>query len=190
MPGAGKSVLLATAIHHAQSLFARQADIAVIFAFCDNRDTAKQTGENIIASLWRQLVRRRNLSKVECADLEASYVDAGIRPTPSTLPSLLSSEMRRYRRVFIFLDALDELTVKHRDSLMFLLPEIPNQQNLFLTSRFLDSEYPLPGERVITLRYGPEKRIFGHISTGAYRRVPGCVPKDTRTVNYVVRSGD
>ncbi|KAL3441342.1 nucleoside phosphorylase domain-containing protein [Aspergillus insuetus] len=146
MPGAGKSVLLATAIHHAQSLFARQADVAVIFAFCDNRDTANKTGENMIASLWRQLVKRRILSEVECADLEASYVDAGIHPTPSTLLGLLSSEMRRYRRVFIFLDALDELTVKHRDSLMFLLREIPLHRSLFLTSRFLDSEYPLPGE--------------------------------------------
>ncbi|KAL2845085.1 nucleoside phosphorylase domain-containing protein [Aspergillus pseudodeflectus] len=146
MPGAGKSVLLATAIHHAQSLFARQANVAVIFAFCDNRDTASQTGENMLASLWRQLVRRRILSDDECELLEASYVNAGIRPTPSALLGLLSSEMRRFRRVFILVDALDELTVKHRDSLMFLLREVPSQRSLFFTSRFLDNEYLLPGE--------------------------------------------
>ncbi|KAL2830411.1 hypothetical protein BJY01DRAFT_240400 [Aspergillus pseudoustus] len=145
IPGAGKSVLLASAIHHLQSRFAKQPDIAIIFAFCNHRDAAKQTGENMIGSLWRQLLRRRLLSDTECADLETSYINAGIRPTPKKLVGLLSAEMRRYRRVFILTDALDELAVRHRDSLLFLLRDLPSERSLLLTSRFLDSEYSMPG---------------------------------------------
>ncbi|KAL4798480.1 nucleoside phosphorylase domain-containing protein [Aspergillus venezuelensis] len=146
VPGAGKSVLLATAIQYIQSRFAKKANTAVLFAFCNNRDTVSQTGENMIASLWRQLIRRRILSDVECAELEASYLDAGIRPTPKTLVELLSSEMRRYKRVAIFVDALDELTVKSRDALLFFLRELPSQRSLFLTSRFLYDKSALPGD--------------------------------------------
>jgi hypothetical protein len=134
IPGAGKTILLAVAVNYLQERFFKQND-AVLFAFCDYKNRSSQTAENILLSLWRQLMQRRVLSEVECESLEATYLKRGVAPTTDALVKLLSNEMSKYSRVFILLDALDELQTESRDSLLYLLPQLPAKKNLLVTSR-------------------------------------------------------
>ncbi|KAJ5567232.1 hypothetical protein N7535_006538 [Penicillium sp. DV-2018c] len=139
IPGAGKTILLAVAVNYLQERFFKQND-AVLFAFCDYKDRSSQTAENILLSLWRQLMQRRVLSEVECESLETTYLNRGVAPTTDALVKMLSDEMSKYSRVFVLLDALDELQKESRDSLLYLLPQLPTKKNLLVTSRMPKDE--------------------------------------------------
>lgn len=132
-------------------------------------------------------MRRRILSDEEYADLESTYLETGISPTPKQLLELLAREMRRYRRVFILLDALDELALNHRDTLFFLLRDLPSERSLFLTSRFLEEQYALSGQpKQIEIRATDEdlwSYIDGRIQTSS--RLLSKVQKDRKLQGHI-----
>jgi Cdc6-like AAA superfamily ATPase len=134
IPGAGKTILLAIAVSYLQEKFFK-SDEVVLFAFCDYKDRPNQSAENMILSLWRQLMQKRVLSEVECENLETTYIKRGVIPTTDAVVKMLSDEMAKYSRVFILLDALDELHNESRDSLIYLLRQLPAKKNLLITSR-------------------------------------------------------
>lgn len=80
-------------------------------------------------------MQHRVLSDAECEQLETTYIKRGVSPTADALVKMLSDELSKYSRVFILIDALDELKTESRDSLLYLLSEIPTCKNLLVTSR-------------------------------------------------------
>ncbi|CAG8217276.1 unnamed protein product [Penicillium olsonii] len=151
IPGAGKTVLLAIAINHLQERFFKPDEV-VLFAFCDHRDRENQSAENIMLSLWRQLMQKRVLGELECEYLETTYSKRGVYPTTDALVKLLSDELSKYSRVFVLLDALDELRTESRDSLQYLLRQLPTNVNLLVTSR-------VPKETSLEFRNVPQLEI-------------------------------
>ncbi|CAG8400414.1 unnamed protein product [Penicillium salamii] len=151
IPGAGKTVLLAVAINHLQERFFKPDEV-VLFAFCDYKDQQNQSAENILLSLWRQLMQKRVLGELECEYLETTYLKRGVFPTTDALVKLLSDEISKYSRVFILLDALDELRTENRDSLQYLLRQLPAKINLLMTSR-------VPKETTLEFRDVPQLEI-------------------------------
>ncbi|KAJ5779346.1 hypothetical protein N7457_007066 [Penicillium paradoxum] len=151
IPGAGKTILLAVAINYLQQRVSKQ-DEAVLFAFCDYKDRANQNAENVLLSLWRQLMQKRILSEVECESLEATYIKRGVAPTTDVLVKMISDEASKYPRVFILLDALDELDTESRDTLLYLLSKLSIKRNLLVTSR-------VPKEKTSQFRDVPQLEI-------------------------------
>jgi Cdc6-like AAA superfamily ATPase len=134
IPGAGKTTLFAIAVNYLQERFHKKED-AILFAFCDYKDRLNQTAHNILLSLWRQLMQNRILTEAECERLEAAYVKRAVLPTTDTVLNMLSDELSKYSRVFILLDALDELKTETRDELLYLISNLPKNKNLLVTSR-------------------------------------------------------
>lgn len=151
IPGAGKTILLALAINHLQQRLTK-SDEAVLFAFCDYKDRGSQSAESILLSLWRQLMQKRILSEVECENLEATYLKRGVSPTTDVLVKMISDEASKYSRVFILLDALDELNTENRDTLLYLLSKLSIRKNLLVTSR-------IPKEKTSQFRDVPQLEI-------------------------------
>ena len=134
IPGAGKTILLAVAVNYLQEKFFKKGEV-VLFAFCDYKERTNQSAANMVLSLWRQLMQKRVLSEVECENLETTYLKRGVLPTTEALIKMFSDEIGKYSRVFILLDALDELHTESRDSLIYLLRQLPTKKNLLITSR-------------------------------------------------------
>ncbi|KAJ5297504.1 hypothetical protein N7508_007753 [Penicillium antarcticum] len=134
IPGAGKTTLFAIAVNYLQERFYKKED-AILFAFCDYKDRLNQTAHNILLSLWRQLMQNRILTEAECERLETTYLKRAVIPTTDTVLNMLSDEMSKYSRVFIMLDALDELTTESRDELLYLISNLPKNKKLLVTSR-------------------------------------------------------
>jgi Cdc6-like AAA superfamily ATPase len=134
IPGAGKTILLAVAVNYLQETFFKPDEV-VLFVFCDYKDRPNQSAENMILSLWRQLMQKRVLNEIECEYFETTYIKRGVLPTTDELVKLLSDEISKYSRVFILLDALDELRTESRDSLLYLLGQLPTKKNMLITSR-------------------------------------------------------
>jgi Cdc6-like AAA superfamily ATPase len=186
IPGAGKTTLMSTAVDHLQQSFAsssssfsssQKEQVAVLYAFCDYRESDIQTPSTLISSLWRQLMKRRLLSPAECLTLENSHVVRDIRPTLEEMQNILHSEIRRYRRVYVLIDAMDELDLKHRTELLNVLFKLRADINFLVTSRYLGDEtgrldqmpqLPIRADdadlhRYISGRLKNETRLYGNI---------------------------
>ncbi|KAJ8110651.1 hypothetical protein OPT61_g6554 [Boeremia exigua] len=115
MPGAGKSILAANAVSHLQLKEASNETVAVLFVFCDYQQNRDQNSINLLSSLWRQLMQLRLLELQECSELEIKYQgpQRHIRPTSDEILNMIQQEFHRYRKVFVVVDAIDELKPNH-----------------------------------------------------------------------------
>ncbi|KAK0219074.1 hypothetical protein IW262DRAFT_1077557 [Armillaria fumosa] len=134
-PGVGKTILASTAVNHLRMKFKR--DKALVFCiFCDYRAT-DQTTITIIRSLLKQLIQAR----LRLTDRIQAFFDTW-SPDKMPLPSLkdithlLSVELKSYDRVYIILDALDELNDNGcRQGVLDALKALGNQIRVLVTSR-------------------------------------------------------
>ena len=112
---------------------------AVIYAYCYYKESSQQSLPNILGGLLKQLL---SLRKTVSADVKALYeVHQGRHRnlTLAEISSLLKAELRRYRKVFIIVDALDEYSENQNacDSLLAELEQLREYSNMMLTSRFV-----------------------------------------------------
>ncbi|OTB16284.1 hypothetical protein K445DRAFT_47805, partial [Daldinia sp. EC12] len=137
MPGAGKSTLCAIAIEHMEDVTDGDANTAILFTFCDYRKNSIQNRLNLLASLWRQLLRRRCLASWECDELENKYEGPGRRRRPSAdeMLEMLHREMTRYSKIYILVDGLDELESGVRHDLIRSHANSTHSLNILVTAR-------------------------------------------------------
>jgi Cdc6-like AAA superfamily ATPase len=137
IPGTGKTIITAIVISDLQSTFQNQRDIGISYLYCGFRQD-NQTSEDLLASLLKQLLRGPPFTET----VKALYDDhkaKRTRPLLDQVSSALYSVMSLYARVFIIIDALDELSDVERKR---FLPEILKLRartgsSLFATSRFI-----------------------------------------------------
>ena len=65
IPGAGKTVIAATVIHHLQEGFQNDSSVGIAYVYFSYQAKIDQTVSNIIGSLGRQLVERLQTVPVE-----------------------------------------------------------------------------------------------------------------------------
>ncbi|RYP32850.1 hypothetical protein DL767_005006 [Monosporascus sp. MG133] len=140
IPGAGKTILVSTAIDYLRHKFLSQNGTQVIYAFCDYKDRGEQDVRTILASLWKHLARSRVLDTEECETFEATYLKPDVKPAKNEILTILRDEIARYSRVFILLDALDEFHSDHRTALLVALRDLGPNVNLLITSRYIETE--------------------------------------------------
>lgn len=133
MPGSGKTILSSTSAQHLKESFPTQPDIAVIFAFL--RYDEPLATRDILASLLTQLFV--NYRHVTHEVMACAY--SGSQTTTLTgreVSDLLKVVVRRFTKVFILVDGLDEAADDVKDELLSVL--ISLAANILLTSRPLD----------------------------------------------------
>jgi hypothetical protein len=125
-------------IEHLRRVFEHDSNVGVAWIYCDYRCTRVQTPVNLIAGLWRVLLDRRAPSQ-KAKELYQRHADRGTSPRLSEISELLQSEVSRYSRVFVVLDALDEcLSDNHTDiTLVRELKALRPIVSLMITARSL-----------------------------------------------------
>jgi hypothetical protein len=98
-----------------------------------------QSPVNLIASLWAQLVQNRGSLSTEVKDQCKTYLAQRSPLTLSVVSKILQSEIGRYSKIFVVVDALDECPESNRSALLKELRALQPTINLLVTSRFLDS---------------------------------------------------
>jgi hypothetical protein len=76
--------------------------------YCNYKEKDIQTLVNLIGSLWMQLIQNRASISTDAEDLYKSHVDKGTHPTPDEVLKAFQSELSRYSKVFVIVDALGE----------------------------------------------------------------------------------
>lgn len=117
--------------------------IPVICIYLDHNDSTNQTQENLLGSVLKQLIQLSDVNSLS-TDLRDAYRDATkfdkVKPPKlDDIRKLLQAEIKKYVRVFLVVDALDEYS--HRQELVSSLCRLcPEQLSLMFTSKRLDYE--------------------------------------------------
>ena len=88
-----------------------------------------------------QLIQNRTSTSTDAEDLYKSHVDKGTHPTRDEVLKALQSELSRYSKVFVIVDALDEFPAgdQYQVTLLKVLQALQPVVNLMVTSRFVDN---------------------------------------------------
>jgi hypothetical protein len=118
-----------------------EEDQAVSYVFCNYKDPDIQSAESVLASLLQQLCQNCPFVSKGLASLYRFHLRRQTRPGLSKWLGRLRSELELYSRVFIIVDAFDELGEADgaRDDLLVELKGLPPNVHLLLTSRPLPS---------------------------------------------------
>ncbi|OCK74234.1 hypothetical protein K432DRAFT_247154, partial [Lepidopterella palustris CBS 459.81] len=103
IPGSGKTYLTSMVVDYLQRIFHGQ-EFAIAYIYCSFHEEQLQKPVNLVASLLRQLVENHGV----ISDKIQSLFQRHKQPTLDELFDLLKSEVGRFSRVFVVIDALDE----------------------------------------------------------------------------------
>ena len=114
-------------------------DTAVIYAYCYYRERSQQSLISFLGCLLKQLLSLRNPISAEFKALHEAYQRHHRSGILNEISSLFRAELRRYRKVFIIVDALDEYSDNQEDCKLMLaeLEQLRGYSNIMLTSRFV-----------------------------------------------------
>ena len=125
----------------------KDKNIPVIYIYLDHKedhkDSTNQTQENLLGSVLKQLIQLSDFNSLSRylrdAYRDATKFEAKGKVKLDDIRMLLQAEIKRYDRVFLVVDALDEYRCRQKlvSSLCQLCPE---RLSLMFTSRRLDYE--------------------------------------------------
>ncbi|KAJ7444029.1 ankyrin repeat-containing domain protein [Mycena latifolia] len=144
IPGAGKTVLVSVVVNHLRNQF-QKSDTAVACIYLNHKEREVQTPENLLASVWKQLVVDRSLPQA-AHDLYRHHCPRDTRPSLTEVFNLLQAAMGQHSKVYIIVDALDEYPEDQRNILLEHLSMLLGPTtSLMMTSRphvTLDDLFP------------------------------------------------
>jgi len=111
IPGAGKTIISATIIEHIiPDTIQPSSDSALVYFFCDYKSVLKQSPQNIMASLVRQLARQHQTSYDKAASYHRNQtLNAEWSPPPTEeLCNLFAEMCESFKDVMVVVDGIDE----------------------------------------------------------------------------------
>ncbi|KAG4290164.1 hypothetical protein FPRO06_02050 [Fusarium proliferatum] len=180
IPGAGKTILTSFVIDHLQTHYQSEGS-RVIYVFCNFSRRDEHTPKNLLATLLRQVQGEARINSqvthlYETRDLAASSLSR------ETIVEALESSISSYSRVFVVVDAIDELDTSrgYRDSFLTSLGNISarltGKFSLFITSRLIpDISQSLRGSP--TLEIKASETDIRHFTKEQISRLPSFVTR-------------
>ncbi|KAL8689137.1 MAG: hypothetical protein Q9218_005122 [Villophora microphyllina] len=107
IPGAGKTVLASVVVENLMQTVVGK-DHAFAFIYCNYKERAQQTYNNLVSSLIRQLIEREGKLPNDLGQLYHRHSAKGTRPNQSELVGLLGIVALEYESLYFVIDALDE----------------------------------------------------------------------------------
>ena len=115
---------------------ATDQNIGVCFVYLNYKEQHDQTPVNLIASLWKQLYIEDQILPQDIQDAFEAYERTGVTPSLDQMKGFLHAVIRDYSRVFIVIDALDEISDESaRSKFLECLQELGPSVSILATSR-------------------------------------------------------
>ena len=123
-------------LEHLQQMYSNTSDVGVGWLYCIYNETG-QTAQNLLASLLQQFCRQKGSLSPEVLNSYEHHFRQNTRPLVSDISNLICSEVQRFSKVYIVIDALDECPESDRTRDVFLteLLKLPSNAYLLVTSR-------------------------------------------------------
>lgn len=131
----------ALVVNHLLTTYRDDSDIGITYIYCNYGRQQEQSLENLLLTLLKQLLQRRQSVPTTIQQLYRSHLEDRSHPTAEELKRRLQTMLQLYSKVFIIIDALDECSKEGCDRLLSGLFNLQDQENshlnLFVTSRFV-----------------------------------------------------
>ena len=187
----GKTILASLVIDHLRDKAVSQK-FAVLFIYCDYRAQVEQTSGHLLLNLLKQsLQQQQKTIDPQVRESLQKHMRDGARPNDLETAKFIQRSLAIFPRVFIIVDALDELSSRDewRPRLFGNLQSIQaaTDCNILLTSRempYLQSELRLP--LLIDIRARSEdvqRYLRGHV-----RQFPKCALKNLELQELIIGS--
>ncbi len=148
------------------------------YVYCDYRRQEEQTSINLIASVTKQLLHHQSWAPERVLKMYQHHHSRGTRPNFEEMLEMLGSSMSSFSRIYLIVDALDELgngdqvrrhLIGRLRSLQDLHPFSLMTTSRYIPSLALDFHQPVCMD-VRASSEDIEKFVEGHISD-----LPNCV---------------
>lgn len=141
IPGAGKTIITATVIHHLHAKFRDDSSVGIAYLYCTFKQRQQQAPVHLMTNVLKQLAMGQPTVPQALKDLYYRHKDSQAHPELGEIRSTLHDVAATYSRTFIIIDALDECQIV-QNGLDVFIREILNFQavvkaNIFATSRFI-----------------------------------------------------
>lgn len=137
IPGAGKTILTSIVVRYLTSIF-RRREVGIAYIYGNFRRQDEQNTPDLLASIVKQLAGLQLSLPESVKDLFKRHQSGRTRPSSDELYETLQSVIALYSRVFILVDALDELPASGKNRVSFLAQlcniQIESGINIFATS--------------------------------------------------------
>lgn len=110
IPGSGKTILTAIVVNDLITRFRNDPTIGIAYIYFNFRQKDDQNIENLMASLLKQLARSQSFPK-NVIDLYNRHKGTQTKPSADEILEVLQSVAALYLKVFVVIDALDEVAV-------------------------------------------------------------------------------
>lgn len=136
--GAGKSVLAAIALNHLREISKWERSMGVAGIFLNYKEEDAQTLENILAGVCAQLLESQRPLSEKVKELHKKHAERGTRPSSEELIMFVRTEYSTLDKIYIVVDALDEIAESRRSVLFTQLITLSPAVKLFVTSRHIE----------------------------------------------------
>jgi ankyrin repeat protein len=116
-------------------------NVPVLFMYLNHKEKEKQTIENLLGSLLKQLIQYDETAPLS-EDVKHIYLNSKkeARPSPESLIKVLGIELQRFPKAFLVVDALDESEEATRIQLLDRLDQLLSERTkLMVTQRVEDN---------------------------------------------------
>lgn len=195
IPGAGKTTLSSIVIEDLASVSRSMAGkVEVGYIYCDYTRQDEQTALKLLSSLTKQLCLSVEFLPLNVGALHKTHTPKSTRPSRQEITKVLREAIHSFTRVYIVVDALDELVDDEDHRIAFLnelrmLGQSSLNLKLFITSRPLDSNViqSFPGASKVELVASQDD--VGAYVEGRLSNMPGSSPLHTNKLptNKVLR---
>lgn len=134
--GTGKTVLTAAAIEHMRELFTLRSDVSICYFYFQYRRAQSQTLSKVFGTILKQMLHKHDHPIAIPHYIEEEYRRNFMRqPLEKQLRGWLSTAVAQKRRVYIFLDGMDEMDDFAREQILSALTY--ENVSLFITTKIL-----------------------------------------------------
>lgn len=140
-----RSFCRSTIVEYLQKIF-DDASVGIGWVYCIYNEVG-QTARSFLATLLHQFCQQKGPLSPEISKSYQEHCRHDTPPTVHELLSLLQSQVQRFAKVYIVIDALDEFPDGLRDTFLAELKKLPSSVHLLVTSRpdsSIESNLPDP----------------------------------------------
>jgi Cdc6-like AAA superfamily ATPase len=137
IPGAGKTIMAATVIDELYTRFQEDSSACIVYFYCNFR--RHDQPEDLLLGLLKQLAQHLPTIPDMVKDLYNRITNNPRPPSLEEISRVLHNVISMYTKVFIVIDALDELAIPERKTFLSEIfdLEATTDASLFITSRFI-----------------------------------------------------
>lgn len=137
--GAGKTITASVIIDYLRNTFQNDPMVCVTGIYCNYKELHEQTLVELLANIYFQLVSQDLALPSELLRLYSQCRTHNLRPTKPQITKLLHDRVSGCKKIFLVVDALDELPEVSRRNLITTLEEFQPLPNILVTSRYMEN---------------------------------------------------